>query len=49
MNRAVKWGLVALVVWWVIHDPASAGHAAGHLGDFLTKAATSLTTALSSI
>ena len=49
MSKLIKWGLVVLVVWWVIHDPTAAGHAAGKLGDFLTHAAASLTTAISSI
>ena len=49
MNNFVKWGLIAFAVWWVVKDPTSAGHAASNFGDFLTRAATSLTTALSSI
>lgn len=49
MNPIIKWALVAFVVWWVIHDPAGAGHVVGRLGAFATRAATSLATALSGI
>lgn len=45
----VKWGVVAFIVWWVIHDPASAALAVQHLGNFATRAATSLATAITSV
>jgi hypothetical protein len=49
VNRAAKWAAIVFAAWWVIHDPASAGHAVHHLAGFATKAATSLATALSGI
>lgn len=49
MNPVIKWLLVAFVVWWVIHDPAGAGHAVGRLGNLATQAATSLSTAVGNI
>jgi hypothetical protein len=49
MSRLIKWGVVAFAVWWIVKDPTSAGHAASNFGDFLTRAATSLTTAIASI
>lgn len=49
MNRIVKWLLIAFVVWWVVTAPSAAGLAVHHLGTLATKAATSVSTLMSSI
>ena len=49
MSKLAKWGAIVFAAWWIIHDPASAGHAVHHLASFATRAATSLATVVSSI
>lgn len=49
MDKIVKWGLLAFVAWWIIHDPGSAGAAVHKIGNLATQAATSLATLVSSI
>lgn len=49
MNRIVKWGIIALIVWWVIKDPAAASVAVRKLGNLATQAATSFATLAGSI
>jgi hypothetical protein len=47
VKKLVRYGLVALAIWWVIEDPASAAHAMHQLGAALTHAARSLTSLVS--
>jgi hypothetical protein len=47
VKKPVRYGLVALAIWWVIEDPASAAHVVHQLGTALTHAARSLTALIS--
>ena len=49
MKRYAWWLAVIFVVWWAITAPAAAGQGVHHLASFATKAATSMTTLISSI
>ena len=48
MNKLLKWGVIALLVWWAVTNPAGASLAVHHLASFATRAATSATTLISS-
>lgn len=49
MSRIAKWALIAFALWWVIHDPSSAGTAVQHLAGVATTAATSFASFVSNI
>ena len=49
MSRSAKWLIVAFVVWWIVHDPTSAGAEVHNLAGFATQAAGSLSSFISSI
>jgi len=48
-NPLVKWGSIAFVAWWIIHDPGSFGLMVQRLGHLATQAASSLATALTNL
>jgi hypothetical protein len=43
------WVAIAFVVWWVIEEPAAAAHLVHNIGAFLSTAAHSLSSFVSSI
>jgi hypothetical protein len=43
VSMLVKWGLVALVVWWVVTSPSGADLAVHHIGSLATQVAAGLT------
>ena len=49
MNKAVKWLIVAFVVWFVVKDPSGAATAAHKVLAFGGQAATSLAGFITSI
>jgi len=49
VSRLVKWGVIALIVWWIVTNPAGAGLAVHHLGSLATQVAGGLTKFASSI
>jgi hypothetical protein len=49
VNRVVKWLAIAFVVWWVVTAPSAAGLAVHNIGHLAARAATSVSTLMSSI
>lgn len=49
LKTILGWVAVAFIVWWVLVDPAGAAHIVHNIGAFLSAAAHSLTTFLTSI
>ena len=49
MRAVIKWGILVFIVWWVIVDPAGAAAEAQKLAGLASRAATSISTVVSSI
>jgi hypothetical protein len=49
LRSIVGWLALALVIWWVIEEPASAAHVVHNIGAFLSSAAHGITTFFASI
>jgi hypothetical protein len=43
VSTIVKWGLIALIVWWVVTSPSGADLAVHHVGSLATTVAGGLT------
>lgn len=49
LKQPLKYGLIALVVWWVIQEPTSAGHFVHGIGNLLSEIAHGLATFVANI
>jgi hypothetical protein len=48
-RQIVTYLLIAFVIWWVIQEPASAGHLVHNIGSLLSQAAHGMSSFVSSI
>jgi hypothetical protein len=49
LKTIAGWAAVAFIVWFVIEQPASAGHIVHNIGAFLAKAASGFSSFVSSV
>jgi hypothetical protein len=48
-RQIITYLLIAFVIWWVIQEPASAGHLVHNIGSLLSQAAHGMSSFVSSI
>ena len=48
-SRIITYLLIAFLIWWVIQEPASAGHLVHNIGSLLSQAAHGMSNFVSSI
>jgi hypothetical protein len=48
-GRIIGWLAIAFIVWWVIQEPASAGHLVHNIGALLSEAAHGVSNFVASI
>jgi hypothetical protein len=49
VKSIVGWIVLAFIVWWILVEPAAAAHVVHNIGAFLSSAAHSLSTFVTSI
>ena len=49
VKSIVGWIVLAFIVWWILVEPAAAAHVVHNIGAFLSAAAHSLSTFVTSI
>jgi hypothetical protein len=49
LSNILKWVVLAFIVWWVIQQPASAGHLVHNIGSLLSQAAHGVSNFVASI
>jgi len=49
LKQILQWAAIALIIWWVIVQPASAAHVVHNIGTFLSSAAHGISTFFTSI